>query len=87
MKVKEITTRLEAKYSNEKEYLQAVRGVLSTIEEIYNEHPEFEKACILERLVEPDRIFIFKVPWVDDRGEIHVNTGYRVQFNNAIGPY
>ena len=80
-------TRLEAKYSNEKEYLQAVRGVLSTIEEIYNEHPEFEKACILERLVEPDRIFIFKVPWVDDRGEIHVNTGYRVQFNNAIGPY
>jgi glutamate dehydrogenase (NADP+) len=87
MKVKEIITRLEAKYSNEKEYLQAVRGVLSTIEEIYNEHPEFEKACILERLVEPDRIFIFKVPWVDDRGEIHVNTGYRVQFNNAIGPY
>lgn len=87
MKVKEIMTRLEAKYSNEKEYLQAVRGVLSTIEEIYNEHPEFEKACILERLVEPDRIFIFKVPWVDDRGEIHVNTGYRVQFNNAIGPY
>jgi glutamate dehydrogenase (NADP+) len=87
MKLKEIMTRLEAKYSNEKEYLQAVRGVLSTIEEIYNEHPEFEKACILERLVEPDRIFIFKVPWVDDRGEIHVNTGYRVQFNNAIGPY
>ncbi len=87
MKVKDIMTRLEAKYSNEKEYLQAVRGVLSTIEEIYNEHPEFEKACILERLVEPDRIFIFKVPWVDDRGEIHVNTGYRVQFNNAIGPY
>jgi glutamate dehydrogenase (NADP+) len=87
MKVKEIMTRLEAKYSNEKEYLQAVRGVLSTIEEIYNEHPEFEKACILERLVEPDRIFIFKVPWVDDRGEIHLNTGYRVQFNNAIGPY
>lgn len=80
-------TQLEAKYSNEKEYLQAVRGVLSTIEEVYDEHPEYEKACILEQLVEPDRIFIFKVPWTDDQGNIHVNTGYRVQFNNAIGPY
>jgi len=87
MKVKDIMTQLEAKYSNEKEYLQAVRGVLSTIEEVYDEHPEYEKACILEQLVEPDRIFIFKVPWTDDQGNIHVNTGYRVQFNNAIGPY
>jgi glutamate dehydrogenase (NADP+) len=87
MKVKDIMTQLEAKYSTEKEYLQAVREVLYTIEEVYDEHPEFEKACILERLVEPDRIFIFKVPWTDDQGNIHVNTGYRVQFNNAIGPY
>lgn len=79
--------QLEAKYSNEKEYLQAVRGVLPSIEEVYDEHPEYEKECLLERLVEPDRIFIFKVPWTDDQGDIHVNTGYRVQFNNAIGPY
>jgi len=60
---------------------------LSTIEGVYNEHPEFEKAKIAERLIEPDRIFTFKVPWVDDRGEVQVNTGYRIQFNNAIGPY
>lgn len=87
MKVKDIMAQLEAKYSNEKEYLQAVRGVLPSIEEVYDEHPEYEKECLLERLVEPDRIFIFKVPWTDDQGDIHVNTGYRVQFNNAIGPY
>lgn len=78
---------LEAKYGEQREYLQAVREVLETIEETYNEHPEFEAARIVERLVEPDRIFTFKVTWVDDRGEIRVNTGYRVQFNCAIGPY
>ena len=54
---------------------------------MYNEHPEFEKAKIIERLVEPDRIFTFRVPWVDDKGEVQINLGYRVQFNNAIGPY
>ena len=78
---------LEAKYGEQKEYLQAVREVLETIEDTYNQHPEFEDAKIVERLVEPDRIFTFKVTWVDDRGEIQVNTGYRVQFNCAIGPY
>ncbi|MDR1887042.1 MAG: NADP-specific glutamate dehydrogenase, partial [Prevotellaceae bacterium] len=78
---------LESKYTHEKEYLQAVHEVLESIEDIYNQHPEFEKAKIIERIVEPDRIFTFKVPWQDDRGEIHINTGYRVQFNNAIGPY
>lgn len=87
MRVNDIMTQLEAKHSGEAEYLQAVREVLTSIEEVYNEHPEFEKARIIEQLVEPDRIFTFKVPWVDDQGDIHVNTGYRVQFNNAIGPY
>ncbi|MDR0559408.1 MAG: NADP-specific glutamate dehydrogenase [Prevotellaceae bacterium] len=87
MKVKELMSKLEFKYSNEKEYLQAVREVLESIEETYNSHPEFEKARIIERIVEPDRVFTFKVPWQDDRGEIHINTGYRVQFNNALGPY
>ncbi|MDR2383108.1 MAG: NADP-specific glutamate dehydrogenase [Prevotellaceae bacterium] len=87
MKASEIMSRLEAKYGHEKEYLQAVREVLESIEDIYNGHPEFEKAKIIERIVEPDRIFTFKVSWQDDRGEIHVNSGYRVQFNNAIGPY
>lgn len=87
MKTDEILVALEAKHPGEQEYLQAVQEVLLSIEEVYNEHPEFEKAGIIERLVEPDRIFTFKVPWTDDRGNVQVNLGYRVQFNNAIGPY
>ena len=87
MKTNEIMAGLQAKYPNEREYLQAVREVLESIEDTYNRHPEFEDAKIVERLVEPDRIFTFRVTWVDDNGEIQVNTGYRVQFNSAIGPY
>lgn len=87
MKVQDIMTALEAKHGQEKEYLQAVREVLESIEEVYNQHPEFEKAKIIERMVEPDRIFTFKVDWVDDKGDVQTNIGYRVQFNNAIGPY
>jgi glutamate dehydrogenase (NADP+) len=87
MKVNDIMTQLEAKHPGESEYLQAVREVLISIEDVYNQHPEFEKAGIIERIVEPDRIFTFRVPWVDDRGKVQVNIGYRVQFNGAIGPY
>jgi len=87
MEINSFMAELERKHPGEREYLQAVREVLTSIEEVYNQHPEFEKAKILERLVEPDRVFTFKVPWKDDNGEIHVNTGYRIQFNNAIGPY
>ena len=87
MKTNEIMAGLQAKYPNEKEYLQAVREVLESIEDTYNRHPEFEDAKIVERLVEPDRIFTFRVTWVDDNGQIRINTGYRVQFNSAIGPY
>jgi glutamate dehydrogenase (NADP+) len=87
MKTEQILASLEAKHPGEKEYMQAVREVLTSIEDVYNEHPEFEKAKIIERLVEPDRIVTFRVPWMDDKGEIHINLGYRVQFNNAIGPY
>lgn len=87
MNIEKLMQSLEAKHPGEYEYLQAVREVLSTIEDEYNRHPEFEKAKIAERLVEPDRIFTFKVPWVDDRGDVQVNLGYRIQFNNAIGPY
>ena len=78
---------LQAKYPGENEYLQAVQEVLESIEDVYNEHPEFEKAKIVERMVEPDRIFTFRVTWIDDRGEVQTNLGYRVQFNSAIGPY
>ncbi|MFA6837312.1 MAG: NADP-specific glutamate dehydrogenase [Dysgonamonadaceae bacterium] len=87
MRVNDIMTQLEAKHPGESEYLQAVKEVLISIEDVYNEHPEFEKAAIVERLVEPDRIFTFRVPWVDDKGAVHVNIGHRVQFNGAIGPY
>ena len=87
MKSEQIMAALEAKHPGEKEYLQAVREVLLSVEEVYNEHPEFERVKLMERLVEPDRILTFRVPWTDDQGEVHVNLGYRVQFNNAIGPY
>lgn len=87
METTEIMARLQAKYPTEKEYLQAVQEVLESIEEVYNQHPEFEKAKIVERLVEPDRIFTFRVTWIDDNGEVQTNLGYRVQFNSAIGPY
>ena len=87
MKTTEIMARLQAKYPTEKEYLQAVQEVLESIEEVYNQHPEFEKAKIVERIVEPDRIFTFRVTWIDDNGEVQTNLGYRVQFNSAIGPY
>ncbi len=87
MNVDQLMTELERKHPGEKEYLQAVREVLVSVEEVYNRHPEFEAMKIAERIVEPDRVFTFKVPWVDDRGQVQVNIGYRVQFNNALGPY
>ncbi len=87
MNVDKIMNNLEKKHPGEVEYLQAVREVLESIEEVYNENPQFESANIIERIIEPDRVIMFKVPWVDDEGNVKVNLGYRVQFNNAIGPY
>ena len=87
MDVKKIMTALEAKHPGEKEYLQAVHEVLESVQEVYNQHPQFAKAKIIERIVEPDRIHTFRVDWVDDKGEVQSNLGYRVQFNAAIGPY
>lgn len=87
MNVQQVMNQLEAKHPGEKEYLQAVHEVLLSIEDVYNQHPEFERAKLIERLVEPERIITFRVPWVDDKGEVQVNLGYRVQFNSAIGPY
>ncbi len=87
MEVKKIMQSLEQKHSGESEYLQAVEEVLESIEEVYNQHPEFEKAQIIERMVEPERIFTFRVTWIDDSGKVQTNIGYRVQFNSAIGPY
>ena len=87
MNVQKLMADLEARHPGEKEFLQAVREVLVTVEQEYNKHPEFEANKIAERIVEPDRIFTFKVVWVDDKGVPQTNIGYRVQFNNAIGPY
>jgi len=87
MNVDKIMNNLEKKHPGEVEYLQAVREVLESIEEVYNENPQFESANIIERLIEPDRAITFKVPWVDDEGNVKVNLGYRIQYNNAIGPY
>jgi glutamate dehydrogenase (NADP+) len=87
MNLEKIMNDLEKKHPGEVEYLQAVREVLESIEEVVNQNPHFESAGIIERIIEPDRILTFKVPWVDDSGKVHVNLGYRVQFNNALGPY
>jgi glutamate dehydrogenase (NADP+) len=87
MNVDKIMNNLERKHPGEVEYLQAVREVLESIEEVYNENPQFDSANIIERIIEPDRVLTFKVPWVDDEGNVKVNLGYRIQFNNAIGPY
>lgn len=87
MNVDKIMNDLEKKHPGEVEYLQAVREVLESIVDIYNENPQFRSANIIERLIEPDRVLIFKVPWTDDEGNVRVNLGYRIQFNCAIGPY
>lgn len=87
MNVAKIMSELEKKNPGEVEYLQAVREVLESIEDVYNENPQFTANSIIERLVDPDRILTFKVPWVDDKGDVRVNRGFRIQFNNAIGPY
>jgi glutamate dehydrogenase (NADP+) len=87
MNLEKFMNNLEAKHPGEMEYLQAVREVLESLEDVLAENPQFVSAGIIERLVEPDRILSFKVSWVDDNGKVHVNLGYRVQFNNAIGPY
>ena len=78
---------VEKKNSNEPEYLQAVKEVLCSVENLVEQHPEYEKLAILERMVEPERIITFRIPWVDDSGKVIVNRGFRVQFNSLIGPY
>lgn len=87
MKATEVVESLKRRFPNEPEYIQAVSQVLGTIEEEYNKHPEFERANLIERLCIPDRIIEFRVTWVDDKGNVQTNMGYRIQHNNAIGPY
>ena len=87
MKAVEVVEELKQRFPNEPEYIQAVSQVLGTIEEEYNKHPEFEKANLIERLCIPDRLIEFRVTWFDDKGNVQTNLAYRVQHNNAIGPY
>ena len=85
--VQRVYEGLCARNAHEKEFLQAAEEMLTSLSPVFNKHPEYEKAGLLDRFVEPDRIIIFRVPWLDDQGQVRVNRGYRVQFNNAIGPY
>ena len=87
MNAAKVLEDLKRRFPNEPEYHQAVEEVLSTIEEEYNKHPEFDKVNLIERLCIPDRVYQFRVTWMDDKGNIQTNMGYRVQHNNAIGPY
>ena len=85
--VTRVFEQVKAKNANEPEFLQAVQEVFETLEPVVEQMPEIEKNAILERMVEPERVIMFRVPWTDDAGNIHINRGYRVQFNSAIGPY
>lgn len=87
MKAKDFMAEVALRFPNEPEYLQAVEEVVTSIEDVYNEYPAFERMNLLERLCMPDRIISFRVSWVDDKGNVRNNMGYRVQHNNAIGPY
>ena len=87
MKAAEVINDLRRRFPHEPEYLQAVEEVVTTIEDVYNQNPEFEQYNLIERLCIPDRIFSFRVSWVDDKGRVQNNMGYRIQHNNAIGPY
>jgi glutamate dehydrogenase (NADP+) len=87
MQTRDLIEKVIAKNPGEKEFHQAVNEVLESLEPVLKVHPEYARAKILERIVEPERTLLFRVTWTDDKGEINVNRGYRVQFNSAIGPY
>ena len=83
----EILAKLQEKDAGQPEFLQAAQEVLTTLEPTIQKHPDFVKYKVYERIVVPDRAVLFRVPWVDDLGDVQINRGFRVQFNNAIGPY
>src|SRR5262245_31407117 len=85
--VTELMSGVTARDPDQKEFHQAVREVVESVIPVMDRHPEYRKARILDRIVEPDRVLTFRVPWIDDEGEVHVNRGFRVQFNSALGPY
>ena len=85
--VENVIEQVKAKNAEQPEFIQAVTEVLQSLEPVIEAHPEYEQASLLERIVEPERVVMFRVPWVDDSGKVQVNRGFRVQFNSAIGPY
>ncbi len=85
--IENVIEQVKAKNAEQPEFIQAVTEVLESLEPVIDAHPEYESAGLLERLVEPERVIMFRVPWVDDAGKVQVNRGFRVQFNSAIGPY
>ena len=85
--VSEQLEKLKAKNANEPEFIQAATEVLTSLEPVFEQNPKYEENGILERITEPERVIMFRVPWVDDNGKVQVNRGFRVQFNSAIGPY
>jgi len=86
-KINTFIADLESRTPGEKEFHQAVEEVIESVWDFYQKNPRYQRANILERMVEPERTIIFRVPWVNDRGEVQVNRGYRVEFNSALGPY
>ncbi|MBE7016944.1 MAG: NADP-specific glutamate dehydrogenase [Ruminococcaceae bacterium] len=85
--LKRVIAEVEARNEGEKEFFQTIHEVLESLEPVVEQHPEYEKLGLIERLTEPERMIKFRVPWTDDEGKVHVNRGFRVQFNSAIGPY
>ena len=85
--VDNVIEQVKEKNPNEPEFIQAVTEVLTSLKPVIESNPAYEKAGLLERIVEPERAIMFRVPWVDDEGNVHVNRGYRVQFNSCLGPY
>ena len=87
MSISQAIEKVEARYAHQPEFVQAVKEVAITIAPLYDAHPEYDTFKIFERLVEPDRIICFRINWENDKGEVQVNRGWRVQFSNALGPY
>ncbi|MCK5809293.1 glutamate dehydrogenase, partial [bacterium] len=85
--LQDVLRKTEMKNPSQPEFIQAVKEVFDTLEPTVEKHPEFVKAKIYERIVEPDRQLMFRVPWTRDNGDVEVNRGFRIEFNNAIGPY
>lgn len=87
MNIENVIENLKNKNVGQPEFIQAVTEVLETIEDVYNQHPQFDAINLIDRITEPDRTLIFKIPWMDDKGKVHVSRGFRVEFNNVLGPY